>query len=50
MENMGLNNLISLGIGILITLCGCLNSYLFQKHLFKKYKNKVKNAINKHET
>lgn len=47
MENIGYNNLLSIAIGISVILICCLISYLFQKHLFNKYKNKAKNIINK---
>jgi hypothetical protein len=40
MDNIGLNNLLSIAIGITVILCCSLITYLFQKHLFKKYKNK----------
>jgi len=40
MDSIGLNNIFSLVIGISIILCCSLVFYLFQKHLFKKYKNK----------
>ncbi|MDF2881211.1 MAG: hypothetical protein K0R54_1768 [Clostridiaceae bacterium] len=47
MQNIGINNLISICIGLFIILCCSLISYLFQKHLFSKYKDKVKNIISK---
>ncbi|MFA6941544.1 MAG: hypothetical protein WCQ54_11310 [Clostridiaceae bacterium] len=40
MESIGINNVFSLAIGLSIILCCSLVTYLFQKHLFKKYKNK----------
>ncbi|WP_368489369.1 hypothetical protein [Clostridium sp. BJN0013] len=47
MENIGINNFISIVIGIFLVLLCCIISYLFQKHLFSKYKNKVKNIVDK---
>lgn len=47
MENIGFNNLLSIFIGIFIILCCSLISYVFQKHFFSRYKNKVKNIISK---
>lgn len=40
MENIGINNLFAIAIGITIISCCSLVTYLFQKHLFNKYKNK----------
>ncbi|MBK1811904.1 hypothetical protein JHL18_14880 [Clostridium sp. YIM B02505] len=47
MNKLGFRNLLSLLIGITIILLGCTTAFLFQKHLFHKYKNKVRNTINK---
>ncbi|GFP76136.1 hypothetical protein bsdtw1_02233 [Clostridium fungisolvens] len=47
MNKIGLLNLLSLIVGIALIVSGCVTAYLFQKHLFNKYKNEVKNTINK---
>jgi ABC-type nickel/cobalt efflux system permease component RcnA len=47
MRMMGINNVISIAIGIFIILTCCAISYLFQKRLFNKYKNKAQNIVNK---
>lgn len=47
MENIGANNLLSIIIGVSLILTCCLTAYLFQKKLFNKYKNEVKNTISK---
>jgi uncharacterized membrane protein len=49
MSKFGILNLISLITGITLIILGCITAYLFQKHLFNKYKDKVKNTINKDE-
>ena len=46
-ETTGVNNIISIAIGIIVILFGCFIAYSFQKHLFRKYNNKVENIINK---
>ncbi|GFZ29844.1 hypothetical protein CSC2_03700 [Clostridium zeae] len=47
MHKIGILNLISRIISVTIIILGCTTAYLFQKHLFSKYKNKVRNTINK---
>lgn len=47
MNKIGLLNLLSLIMGITIIIAGCVTAYLFQKHLFDKYTNEVKNTTNK---
>lgn len=43
----GLNNILAVATGIsMITACA-LVSYIFQKKLFLKYRNKVRNAMDK---
>lgn len=49
MENIGINNFISIIVGISLILSCCIISYLFQKHLFGKYRNKVKNIVGKND-
>lgn len=43
MEDIGMNNFIAIVAGIFLILLCCIISYFFQKCLFRKYKNKVKN-------
>jgi len=38
MDSIGYNNILSLAIGAAVIICCSLVSYIFQKHLFKKYK------------
>lgn len=47
MDRIGINNLISIIIGISLVLTCLLIFYFFQKYLFSKYKNKVKNIVDK---
>ncbi|GKU24962.1 hypothetical protein [Clostridium folliculivorans] len=47
MNKIGLLNLLSLIIGTTLIIIGCITAYLFQKYLFDKYTNKVKNTIDK---
>ena len=47
MEVRGLYNILSVVTGISIVSVGCLISYLFQKKLFNKYRDKVRNEIDK---
>lgn len=47
MDRIGVNNLISIIIGISLVLICCSVFYFFQKYLFSKYKNKVKNVSDK---
>lgn len=47
MEKIGVNNFISIIIGISLVLTCFLIFYFFQKYLFSKYKNKVKNIVGK---
>lgn len=47
MENISYHNLLGFVTGVSIILTGCLIAYSFQKNLFSKYRNKVKNAIDK---
>lgn len=47
MNKIGLLNLLSIIIGTSVIIVGSVTAYLFQKHLFDKYKNDVKNTINK---
>lgn len=49
MEDIGINNFISIIVGISLILLCCIISYFFQKYLFGKYKNKVKNIIDKND-
>lgn len=41
------NNISALIIGISMILGCCLISYMFQRFLFAKYKNKAKNIVKK---
>ena len=45
MEIYGLTNILAVVTGISIVTTGCLISYLFQKKLFNKYRDKVKNEL-----
>ena len=47
MKMLGINNVLSVAIGLLVILSCYIISYLFQKRLFNKYKNKVKNIVGK---
>lgn len=47
MEYREYNNIFALITGISMVLGCCLVSYLFQRYLFSKYKNKAKNTMNK---
>lgn len=38
MDSIGFNNILSLAIGAAVIICTSFISYVFQKHLFKKYK------------
>lgn len=42
-----LNNILAVLTGISIVTTGCLISYLFQKKLFNKYRDKVRNEMDK---
>jgi len=46
-EIYDLNNLLAVVTGISIVTTGCLISYLFQKKLFNKYRDKVRNEMDK---
>ena len=46
-EIYGLNNILAVITGISIVTIGCLISYLFQKKLFNKYRDKVRNEMDK---
>ncbi|WP_040411896.1 hypothetical protein [Desulfosporosinus sp. OT] len=47
MEVGGLYNILAAVIGISIVTTGCLISYLFQKKLFNKYRDTVRNEMDK---
>lgn len=47
MAGIGVNNFLSIVLGISLILCCSLISYFSQKHIFRKYKDKVKNTIGK---
>lgn len=47
MEVRGLYNILAIVTGISIITIGCLISYLFQKKLFNKYRDKVRNEMDK---
>lgn len=47
MEVRSLNNILSVVTGISIVTTGCLISFLFQKKLFSKYRDKVRNEVDK---
>ena len=47
MEFGGLYNVLAIVTGICILTTGCLISYLFQKKLFNKYRDKVRNEMDK---
>ena len=47
MEIYGLTNILAVVTGISIVTTGCLISYLFQKKLFNKYRDKVRNEMDK---
>lgn len=47
MQSIGMNNLMSMVIGVFLILSCCVTSYIFQKRLFSKYKNKVKSTTKK---
>lgn len=47
MENINIQNLLSIVTGVAIIITGCLIAYLFQRNLFGKYRNKVRNAMEK---
>ena len=47
MEIGGLTNILAVVTGISIVTNGCLISYLFQKKLFNKYRDKVRNTMDK---
>lgn len=49
MNRIGIYNLIAIIIGLSIIGIGLTVSYVFQKYYFSKYKNKVRNTINKDE-
>jgi hypothetical protein len=46
-EIYNINNILAAFTGISIITTGCLISYLFQKKLFNKYRDKVRNEIDK---
>lgn len=46
-EVYNLNNILAVATGISIVAAGCLIAYLFQKKLFNKYRDKVRNEIDK---
>lgn len=43
----GLNNILAVVTGISMIIACSLISYIFQKKLFAKYRNKVRNAMDK---
>lgn len=47
MEIYGLTNILAVVTGISIVTAGCLISYLFQKKFFNKYRDKVRNELDK---
>ncbi|MDP4159431.1 MAG: hypothetical protein Q8911_06665 [Bacillota bacterium] len=47
MEVSGLNNILAVVTGISIVTTCCLISYIFQKKLFNKYRDKVRNEMDK---
>lgn len=47
LEIGGLTNILAVVTGISIVLTCCLISYLFQKKLFNKYRDKVRNEMDK---
>jgi len=47
MEIYNQNNILALAIGISIVTTGCLISLIFQKKLFNKYRDKVRNEADK---
>jgi hypothetical protein len=49
MARLGVNNLLSIIFGASLIFSCSLISYIFQKRLFNKYKNKVKNTISKED-
>jgi|GEM_PF-1586534 hypothetical protein len=46
-EIYGVSNILAVLTGISIVTIGCLISYLFQKNLFNKYRDKVRNEVDK---
>jgi len=46
-EIYGVSNILAVLTGISIVTIGCLISYLFQKNLFNKYRDKVRNELDK---
>lgn len=46
-EVYSLNNILAVVTGISIVTTCCLISYLFQKKLFNKYRDKVRNEMDK---
>jgi hypothetical protein len=49
MNRIGIYNLIAIIIGLSIIIIGLTVSYVFQKYYFSRYKDKVRNTINKDE-
>ena len=47
MEVSGLNNILAVVTGISIITTGCVISFLFQKNLFNKYHDQVRNELDK---
>lgn len=47
MEVRGLHNILAVIIGVSLVSTCCLISYLFQKKLFNKYRDKVRNEMDK---
>ncbi len=47
MENINIQNLLSVVTGVCMIITCCLIAYTFQKNLFGKYRNKVRNAMEK---